>query len=69
MAPSARISCGIIPPGDIARTNPFHTQDSFRASQESSWFAVYAATLWLLVAILASTFGKRLTLQRNEHAN
>ena len=36
------------------------------AAQESLWYVIYAATLWLLVAILAITFGKRLTLQRDE---
>jgi len=32
------------------------------AAQESLWYAVYAAALWLLVVIIAATFGKRLTL-------
>jgi uncharacterized protein len=33
------------------------------AAQESLWYVVYAAALWLLVAIIVSTSGKRLTLQ------
>ena len=36
------------------------------AAQESLWYAIYAATLWLLVIVIATTFGKRLTLQRDE---
>jgi uncharacterized protein len=36
------------------------------AAQESLWYALYAAALWLLVAIIATTFGKRLTLQGGE---
>jgi membrane protease YdiL (CAAX protease family) len=35
-------------------------------AQESLWYALYAAALWLLVAIIATTFGKRLTLQGGE---
>jgi uncharacterized protein len=33
------------------------------AAQESLWYAVYAAVLWLVVAIIAATFGKRLAPQ------
>jgi membrane protease YdiL (CAAX protease family) len=33
------------------------------AAQESLWYAIYAATLWLVVAIIATTYGKRLTLK------
>jgi membrane protease YdiL (CAAX protease family) len=36
------------------------------AAQESLWYAVYAATLWFLVAIIAIAFGKRLTFQSDE---
>jgi membrane protease YdiL (CAAX protease family) len=36
------------------------------AAQESLWYAIYAAALWLLVALIATTFGKRLTLQSTE---
>jgi membrane protease YdiL (CAAX protease family) len=31
------------------------------AAQETMWYFVYAAALWLIVAILALTYGKRLT--------
>jgi len=31
------------------------------AAQESLWYAIYAAALWLLVAIVAATYGKRLS--------
>lgn len=31
------------------------------AAQETLWYALYAADLWLVVTILALTFGKRLT--------
>jgi uncharacterized protein len=31
------------------------------AAQESLWYAIYAAALWLLVAIITATFGKRLS--------
>jgi membrane protease YdiL (CAAX protease family) len=33
------------------------------AAQESLWYAIYAAALWLLVAVIAQTSGKRLTVQ------
>jgi len=33
------------------------------AAQESLWYAIYAAVLWLAVAIIAITTGKRLTRQ------
>lgn len=33
------------------------------AAQESLWYAIYALSLWLLVAIIAITSGKRLTLR------
>jgi len=33
------------------------------AAQELLWYAIYAAALWLVVAIVLATFGKRLTLQ------
>jgi CDP-diglyceride synthetase len=36
------------------------------AAQESLWYALYAAVLWLVVALIATTFGKRLTLQNIE---
>jgi uncharacterized protein len=36
---------------------------SVTASQESLWYAVYAAALWLVVAILAVSYGERLTQQ------
>ena len=36
------------------------------AAQESLWCAVYAAVLWLVVAIIAMTFGKFLTQQITE---
>ena len=39
------------------------------AAQESLWYAVYAAALWLVVAIIAATYGKRLALQAGEHAS
>lgn len=31
------------------------------AGQESLWYAIYAAALWLLVAIVTATYGKRLS--------
>ena len=36
------------------------------AAQESLWYAVYAVALWLIVAIVVATFGRRLTLQGDE---
>jgi uncharacterized protein len=33
------------------------------AAQEALWYAIYAAALWLLVAIIATTHGKRLALE------
>jgi uncharacterized protein len=36
------------------------------AAQESLWYAIYAAALWLAVALIVTTFGKRLTLQSTE---
>jgi membrane protease YdiL (CAAX protease family) len=36
------------------------------AAQESLWYALYAAALWLLVVLIATTFGKTLTLQSTE---
>jgi membrane protease YdiL (CAAX protease family) len=36
------------------------------AVQESLWYALYAGALWLVVALIATTFGKRLTLQNTE---
>jgi membrane protease YdiL (CAAX protease family) len=33
------------------------------AAQESLWYAIYAATLWLVVAIVAVSTGKRLSLR------
>ena len=36
------------------------------AAQETLWYAVYAAALWLVVAILAVIYGERLTLQSGE---
>jgi membrane protease YdiL (CAAX protease family) len=35
------------------------------AAQESLWYAIYAAALWLLVAIVAITYGKRLSQQEH----
>jgi uncharacterized protein len=32
------------------------------AAQESLWYAVYAAVLWLVVAVVATIFGRQLTL-------
>jgi uncharacterized protein len=39
------------------------------AAQESLWYAVYAAALWLVVAIIAATYGKGLALQGGERAS
>jgi len=39
------------------------------AAQESLWYAVYAAALWLVVAIIAATYGKRLALQAGASAS
>jgi membrane protease YdiL (CAAX protease family) len=39
------------------------------AAQESLWYAVYAAALWLVVAIIAAAYGKRLALQAGERAS
>jgi membrane protease YdiL (CAAX protease family) len=39
------------------------------AAQESQWYAAYAAALWLVVAIIATTFGKELTLQNTERSS
>jgi len=36
------------------------------AAQESLWYAVYAATLWLVVALIVARYSKRLTLQTSE---
>jgi membrane protease YdiL (CAAX protease family) len=36
------------------------------AAQESFWYALYAAVLWLVVAIVATAHGKSLTLQSGE---
>jgi membrane protease YdiL (CAAX protease family) len=36
------------------------------AGQEPLWYAVYAAALWLVVAIIAATYGKRLTLKTSQ---
>ncbi len=36
------------------------------AAQESLWYAVYAAALWLVVAVIAKTYGKRPTRQGAE---
>ena len=33
------------------------------AAQESLWYAVYAAALWLVVAVVVTTYGKRLSLK------
>jgi uncharacterized protein len=33
------------------------------AAQETLWYAVYAIALWLVVAIVVKTYGKRLSLQ------
>jgi membrane protease YdiL (CAAX protease family) len=34
------------------------------AAQESLWYAIYAAVLWLLAALIAITYGKHLSHQR-----
>ena len=39
------------------------------AAQESLWYAIYAAVLWLVVAVVLATFGKRLTLQADERTS
>jgi membrane protease YdiL (CAAX protease family) len=39
------------------------------AAQESLWYAIYAAALWLIVAIIVAVFGRRLTLQSNERTS
>ena len=42
------------------------------AAQESLWYALYAAVLWLVVAVVAvvaAKYGKGLTLERGEQAN
>jgi uncharacterized protein len=36
------------------------------AAQESAWYALYAAALWVFVAIIAATFGKHLSLLQPE---
>jgi membrane protease YdiL (CAAX protease family) len=36
------------------------------AGQESLWYVIYAAVLWLLVALIVTIFGKRLTLDAND---
>jgi uncharacterized protein len=36
------------------------------ARQESLWYAVYAAAVWLVVAIIVTAYSSRLTLQRGE---
>jgi membrane protease YdiL (CAAX protease family) len=36
------------------------------AAQESLWYALYAAALWLVVALVATIFSKRLSLQPAE---
>ncbi len=48
--------------GSLVIFSPSHVT----AAQESLWYAVYAASLWLLVALIASVYGKRLTLHRSE---
>jgi hypothetical protein len=39
------------------------------AAQESLWYAVYGIALWLVVAIVATVFSKRLTLQSSERSS
>jgi len=39
------------------------------AAQESIWYVIYAAVLWLVVAVVLATFGKRLTLQADERTS
>jgi membrane protease YdiL (CAAX protease family) len=39
------------------------------AAQESVWYAVYAADLWLIAAGVALTCGKRLTLESSERSS
>jgi membrane protease YdiL (CAAX protease family) len=39
------------------------------AAQESLWYDVYAAILWLVIAIVAAMYGKRLTLQSGERSS
>jgi uncharacterized protein len=42
---------------------------SVTAAQESLWYAAYAAALWLVVAIIATTVGKKLMLQNTERSS
>ena len=35
------------------------------AGQETTWYAVYAIALWIIVGIVAAIFGKRLTQERD----
>jgi hypothetical protein len=36
------------------------------AAQESAWYALYAAALWIVVAFIVSSYGKRLSLLHAE---
>jgi len=51
--------------GSLAVFSPPHVT----AAQESLWYAVYAVALWLVVAIVATVFSKRLTLQSSERSS
>jgi uncharacterized protein len=39
------------------------------AAQESLWYAIYAAVLWLVVAVVFATFSKRLTPQAHKRTS
>ena len=38
------------------------------ARQEATWYGLYAAALWLVVAVVVKIFGKRLTAKGTFHA-
>jgi hypothetical protein len=48
--------------GSLVAFSPPHVT----ASQESLWYAVYAAALWLIVALVITTGGKRLSMRSGE---
>ena len=48
--------------GSLVVFSPPHVS----AAQESLWYTLYASVLWLFVALIATIFGKRLALQRDE---
>jgi uncharacterized protein len=51
--------------GSLVVLSPSHVS----ASQEVFWYAVYAAALWIIVAVVAAIFGKRLTGRRGLETN